>query len=116
MPHQHKTITLQWHGQPLDIDEQLAQLMPLLWERDIETNRCCQERYPGLAWIEFHSTDDVMEFLEVAQREYKVEVETWDEGEDGRLAIMVSLVVLFPTADIPRLVEAFEQAEQPDTR
>jgi hypothetical protein len=93
---------------PIDIDAKLAPLIRLLWSRDILTMQSCQEYKPGLAMIEFPGTVEVMEFLEVAQSDYRVELETWDESEeDGQYAIIVSLHVLFPTKDIPRLVEAF---------
>jgi len=50
-----------------------------------------------------------MEFLNVAQREYKVELETWDEGAGGVHAIQVRLLVFFPTKDIPHLVKTFTE-------
>lgn len=98
---------------PIDIDEKLAPLIRRLWELDIMTSQCCQERWPGLAEIEFFGVPEVEEFLNVAQRPYKVEVETWDEGNGGEVAVRVRLLVLFPTKDIPRLVKAFA-AYQPE--
>jgi hypothetical protein len=91
------------------IDAKLAPLIRLLWAHDILTYQCCEERYPGLAWIVFPGTVEVGEFLDVAQRHYRVDVETWEDGVDGELCIGVNLFVLFPTADIPRLVRAFEE-------
>ena len=76
---------------PIEIDVRLAPLIRLLWQRGIETNECCQEFNPGLACIEFPGTTEAMEFLEVAQEDYRVEVEKWDEGEPGCLAIVVRL-------------------------
>src|SRR5262245_32284945 len=101
----HKTVKVS-RGE-VDIDEKLAPLIPLLWKAGIETNQCCQEERPGLACIEFPGSAEVEEFLFVAQRRYKVEVETWNEGDNGELSIGVRLLVLFPAKDIPQLVKAF---------
>jgi hypothetical protein len=94
-------------GKLVPIDAKLAPLIREVWKADIWTCQCCQDEYPGLAAIEFPGTAEVEEFLDVAQRPYRVELETWDEGEDGVLSIAVRLLVLFPAADIPRLVKAF---------
>jgi hypothetical protein len=48
-------------------------------------------------------------FLDVAQRDYKVEIETWDEGQDGEHSIAVRLLVFFPTRDIPYLLKQFRR-------
>jgi hypothetical protein len=73
------------------------------------TLQSCQEGWPGLAYIEFANTEDVEEFLNKAQRHYRIEVENWDEGEDDTLSIRVRLLVIFSTADIPHLIQAFTQ-------
>lgn len=109
MINKHKTIKVFVEEEEIDIDEKLAPLIPLLWEEDIETIQCCQEYRPGVACIEFPCSGDVEQFLSVAQQPYPVEVETWDEGKDGRLSIRVRLLVFFPTEDIPYLVKMFEQ-------
>jgi hypothetical protein len=49
----------------------------LLWTAQIDTCQCCQEKWPGLAFIEFPGTFEVVEFLAVAQRDYKVQLETF---------------------------------------
>jgi hypothetical protein len=105
----HKTVKVScpWTRDKIDIDVELAPLIPLLWACGIETNQCCQEGRPGEACIEFPGTREVMEFLHVAQSEYKVELERQDEVEDGELSIVVRLLVFFPTEDVPGLVEAF---------
>jgi hypothetical protein len=107
--HKHETQPVQLGGQTIEIDVKLAALIPLLWEHDVLTLESCQEQYPGLACIEFPGTDEVEEFLFIAQRNYKVELETWDEGEDGEHSIRVRLLVLFPMADIPDLVKRFTE-------
>jgi hypothetical protein len=110
----HKTKTVMFYGNPVEIDEQLAPLLPLLWEHDILTYQSCQEEHPGLACIEFAGSGDVMDFLRIAQRNYRVEARTWDDGDDGEPVIIVQLVVYFPTQDIPRLVQAFKDAPPPE--
>src|SRR5262249_36209620 len=104
----HKTVKVKFEGRTLDIDVKLAPLLPLLWAEDIETCQCCEEYRPGEACIEFPSTGEVVEFLDIVQRPYKVELETWDDGAEGVHAIQVRLFVFFPTQDIPQLVEAFK--------
>jgi hypothetical protein len=94
----------------VDIDVKLAPLIRLLWAHGLDTCQCCQEERPGLACIEFPGTAEVCEFLFVAQRPYKVELETWDEGEGGEQCIVVRLLVFFPAKDIPTLVRAFTKA------
>ena len=113
----HKTVKLKLGRRTVDIDEKLAPLILQLWDLDIVTEQCCQERYPGLAQIAFPSTFEAACFLNVAQRNYWVDVETWDEGdfdEHSEHAFRVNLFVLFPTADILRLTETFKnyQPEQ----
>ncbi|HKI38191.1 MAG TPA: hypothetical protein VKA46_40430 [Gemmataceae bacterium] len=105
----HKTVKVKLGDEEIDIDAKLAPLITLLWAEDIETCQCCEEYRPGEACIEFPSTGEVMEFLNVAQREYKVELETWDEGAGGVHAIQVRLLVFFPTKDIPHLVKTFTE-------
>jgi len=73
----------------------------------MRTEQCCQESQPGLAYIEFPGALEVEGFLCMAQRRYRVEEETWDEGHEGLHVFRVSLLVIFPTADIPHLVKAF---------
>jgi hypothetical protein len=110
MKHPTVKVKCPWRdGEPVPIDVKLAPLIRLLWACNILTYQCCQEQHPGLACIEFPGTLEVCEFLDVAQRNYKAELETWDEGEEGRLSIVVRLLVFFPTKDIPWLVEAFEK-------
>jgi hypothetical protein len=91
-------------------DGQLAPLIGLLRARGIEPCSCCPEYGPGEACIEFAGTADVEEFLDVAQRPYRVVVEAVDEGQDGRLAMHVRLLVLFPARHIPRLARALVRA------
>ncbi len=107
--HPTKTVTHPLDG-PVEIDVRLAPLIRQLWRRGIETSQSCQEYNPGLACIEFPGTAEVMEFLEVAREDYRVELEKWDECAPDCLAVVVRLLVLFPAAGIPKLVARFKSA------
>ena len=112
--HTHDTVKVNcpWLGGcDIDIDVKLAPLIRRLWDLTIQTNECCQEARPGEACIEFPGTGDVEDFLAVAPRNYKVDLETWDGIKDGRRHVRVRLRVYFPTKDIPRLVKAFAAVE-----
>jgi len=110
--HSTRTAYNPIEGRHVEVDALLAPLVRLLWRRNVETLGCCREHAPGLASIEFPGTLEVEEFLEVAQEDYQVEVEKWDEGEGGRHGFCVRLLVLFPTADVPKLVARFEAAPE----
>src|SRR5262245_16659989 len=88
----------------VDIDVNLAELIPLLWNVGIHTDQCCQEEEPGFASITFLDLDAALDFLNLAGREYRVKVETRDERPDGG-HIVGRLLVLFPVKDIPALVK-----------
>jgi len=79
----HKTVKVSLGT--VEIDEKLAPLIPLLWAQGIRTRQCCQEERAGKASITFWNLEGALEFLNVAQREYEVVVETRDEGEGGEL-------------------------------
>jgi hypothetical protein len=101
----HKTVRVSLGT--VNIDEKLAPLIPLLWAQGIRTHQCCQEERPGQASITFPDLAHALDFLNVAQREYQVVAQTWDEGESGELHMVGRLLVLFPVDDIPQLIEAF---------
>ena len=103
----HKTVTVS-RGE-VEIDEMLAPLIRLVWAAGIQTSQCCQEERPGEAYIEFPGTGEVEEFLDVAQKNYLVELERWDEGARGVHSYRVRLLVFFPVKDIPRLIKAFTE-------
>ncbi len=103
---EHKPVKV-LRGYYVEVDEKLAELIPLLWARGIDTEQSCEEERPGLASITFPGMAEVCDFLTGAGKEYAVEVETWDEREYGG-GIAGRLLVLFPVEDIPKLVEAFK--------
>jgi hypothetical protein len=107
----HKTVKVS-RG-TVEVDEALAPLIPLLWAAGIQTCQCCQEWRPGEAAIDFPDLAAAMEFLNVVGREYSVEVEAWDEGEEGRPNFVCNLLVFFPVKDVPRLIRRFEIALAP---
>jgi hypothetical protein len=127
MPRSHPTTKLRcpfpgWNekgrrakSQLIDIDTRLAPLMEAVWANGIETTQCCQEVFAGLAQIEFEDVYAVGDWLFIAQREYKVDAHTWDEGNSNGKGHTygVALVVQFPTSDIPTLVEKFRAAARP---
>jgi hypothetical protein len=109
---QHPTVKLRLGNETVHIDVKLAPLVRLLNDQKFLTVESCQEYWPGLAFIEFAFTGDAEEFLDVAQRNYRVELETFNEAaDDERLSRRVRLLVVFPTADIPRLVKAFKKRQ-----
>ena len=99
----------------IPIDVKLAPLILLLWRRGIETCFCCQEETPGVAYISFPGTCDVMAFLFVVQRPYEVKLDTLNEFKDGKLRTFVHLTVFFPTLDIPHLICAFKAGMEAPT-
>ena len=116
---QHNTVKLTGcpfldDGEETDVDAVLAPLIRQVWRLDISTYQCCHEEWPGLASITFPGTDEAMDFLIVAQEDYRTELERWDEGEEGEHAIALRLLVVFPTADIPKLVARFAGVERDD--
>lgn len=111
----HRTKKVKLGSESFDIDAKLAPLVPLLWKCGIETDQCCEEEHPGLASIDFPSTADVERFLAVAQRPYKVELQTADHGEDGEHDVRVRLIVFFPAREVPDLVKAFKHVVPTET-
>jgi hypothetical protein len=107
----HETVKVKVGKWKADIDVLLAPLIEAIWKIGIYTYQCCQESHAGLAEIEFPGTAEVEQFLQIAQRYYIVHVETRDEGDDDRVSIGVRLLVLFPTLDIPYLVERFKNSK-----
>lgn len=117
--HGHETVKLPGcplagDGETTDVDVLLAPLIREVWRLGIATYQCCQEEWPGLASITFPGTVEAMDFLRVAQENYRTDLERWDELDDGVYWIALRLLVVFPAADIPRLVERFANRERND--
>jgi len=110
MSPKHETVKLRcpWDSNcAIDVDAKLAPLIEQVWRLGIETNGCCEEQSPGLASIDFPGTGGASEFLFIAQKDYRTELERWDEGDAHEKAISLRLQVIFPTAYIPQLVNTF---------
>ena len=70
---EHKTVHVKVGDFEADIDEELAPLIEEIWKMDFPTVNSCQENQPGVAWIEFFSSVDAAEFLDVVAGEYSDE-------------------------------------------
>jgi hypothetical protein len=108
---EHETVKVKLGQRMVDIDVRLAPLIRLLWDRKIRTLSSCQEQYPRRAWIVFPGTSDVKRFLDVAQKDYRVETNvTWFDSQGGQpRSCRIWLHVHLPQTDLPGLVEAFEK-------
>lgn len=63
----HETVRLpDPDGAMIEVDKGIAELLSALWAHDIMTLNSCQENEPGIIWIEFQTTDDAAEFLQLA--------------------------------------------------
>lgn len=71
----HAAIPMEYDGDVVLIDETIAELIQEVWDAGIETMMSCEETFPGLAWIEFTTVDEAMEFLNIAV--------TFDEDGDS---------------------------------
>jgi hypothetical protein len=117
--HGHETVKLPGNplageGETTDVDVLLAPLIREVWRLGIATFQCCQEECPGLASITFPGTVEAMDFLRVAQENYRTDLERWDELDDGVYWTALRLLVVFPAADIPRLVKRFANRVRTD--
>jgi hypothetical protein len=61
----HPTVTLQWRGMAVEIDEGMVPLIEQLWARGIDTGQCCQgpSGEQGFASVTFLSAEDAAAFL-----------------------------------------------------
>lgn len=66
----HKTVRVRCNGMDARIDEMLAPLIKRLWQFKILTYNCCQENRPGIAWIEFATSNDAAMFLNIVASHY----------------------------------------------
>ena len=63
MTTEHKQVKIEWQDMTTEVDESIAPLILALWQAGIDTYNSCQENKPGVAWVEFASTQDACEFL-----------------------------------------------------
>jgi hypothetical protein len=59
----HKQVSVDFFAEKITVDEGLAELLQLIWERGIFTLNSCQENRPGVAWIEFETSEAFEDFL-----------------------------------------------------
>lgn len=61
--HNQVKIHNPFRNELMEVDEGMAELLPLLWANDIKTIMSCQENKPGYAWIMFYELEDIRKFL-----------------------------------------------------
>jgi hypothetical protein len=104
----HPTVTLDG----IEIDEDLAPLIKKLWDAGIKTTMCCQEREPGVCWIQFLSRDDALKFFIPAS--YLISDCGWtlddghDVGDDFEANPLGCVSVEFAREDLGALTRLWE--------
>jgi hypothetical protein len=99
----HPTVMLDG----IKIDAELAPLIKKLWDAGIKTTMCCQEREPGIAWIQFLSRDDALKFLTpatalVSECHWSL-VDRHEIGDDFEANPLGCVSVEFPREDLGSL-------------
>lgn len=140
----HKTIPLTppqnccwWAtGHPIDIDEELAPVIALLWERGIETMQCCQHSdWSDSAEISFGTFEDMQHFINLVlpnpgrhperdtlssrMRDWEIYVASPSRARDGWKFIIAPewntdewgfvAEVQFPVSDIPEVLKRLQE-------
>jgi hypothetical protein len=60
----HPQVTVDYLGEPIEVDEGLKELLPLIWRHGNDTVNSCQENnIKGIAWVEFSGTDGFRKIL-----------------------------------------------------
>ena len=72
----HKTVHVKVGLFEAEIDEEIAPLIEEIWKAGMGTTNSCQENQPDVAWIEFYSSIDAAEFLDVVAGEYSDEFDS----------------------------------------
>jgi hypothetical protein len=103
----HSTVTL--NG--IEIDADLAPLIAKLWDARVKAT-CCQEREPGVAWIQFPSPAEALRFFVPAST--LVESCGWivddghDFGDDFEANPIGCITVELPREDLGLLTRLWE--------
>ena len=58
----------------IEIDEEIAPLIELIWNLGLRTSNSCQDNPAGMVWIEF-AAEDAAEFLNIVAGDYDDEME-----------------------------------------
>ena len=138
----HKTVVVEVGDYREEIDEGIAPLITAIWQAGIDTSMSCQGTASGMAWIEFHSVDELASFLNIVA-DYEPGVDTlynrinyqwtgemsaspWEyqlnpmdinelESYEGATDIMFTVGVRFPTSDIPVILTRLSKAKTEQT-
>lgn len=122
------------------VDVMLVPLIKTLWQHRVLTCNSCQENRPSIAWIQFPTPFDAMNFLNVvaelptpkqikdysfwdtqygrmtregqfAEWEYKCHVR--NEGEHyGEVDFNFAISIRFPHCDLPSIMKAFQDPKR----
>ena len=136
----HKTVRVRVGKISAQIDVLLAPLIKMLWQNKIMTSNSCQENRPSIAWIQFPTPFDAINFLNVVaalpSKKQLKNYQFWDtlygrmtregqfgeweykchcrnEGESyGVVDFNFAISLRFPHADLASVVLAFEDPER----
>lgn len=139
MAYGHKQVTIihpEFGG--TEVDEGIAELLQLLWNREIETTLSCQENFPDIIWIEFYRAEDIELFLDLLFAEkdsnskladlyarifyddepdwqFDTVLENWNYRiendeivETGKPSFVASISLRFPISDYPLILKTFK--------
>src|SRR4051794_25473803 len=59
----HKQVPVEWLGLRAEVDTGIAPLILALWKAGILTYNSCERNRPGVAWVEFATTQHARRFL-----------------------------------------------------
>jgi hypothetical protein len=62
---EHEAMPLEHQGRMVDIDVGISNLIKALWDRDLNTDHCCQEAWFGWALIGFTHWTETREFMKL---------------------------------------------------
>lgn len=65
MSYNHPQIEVDHNGQKIHIDENIAELIKLIWKNEIETMGCCEGDNETKSYIHFKYIEDLQKFLNI---------------------------------------------------
>ena len=109
-PERHTTVEI--NG--IEIDEDLAPLIRLLWDAGVKTTMCWQERDPGICCIQFPSPPEALKFFIsasslVSECQWALDNQH-DEGDDFEVNPIGCVSVGFPRAELGALTRRWNAA------
>ena len=93
MDQDHKTVNIYspFENEYISIDEEISDLIKVLWTAGIDTDNSCQDNPTGFIWLEFASVDNAERFINLIRKPlYKSEPNFADwlfsriEGGEGK--------------------------------